>query len=413
MVRPASSRAPASPLGALAFAAALPLLLAACHGRSGPPAAVVDTVGGVPVVRNDTVDRPLGWTLRKTWEVGAVDGPDALARVTPAWLAVGGGDVFIMDRPNHRILSVDLASGHVVARFGHEGQGPFEFRTPVAIWARGDTVDVFAGRRQAVESFTAAGKPVSERPLDGLLQAGYTGEAIRAGPNGIVFPSEPHVRARYRKAAEGKGALSFPRRLIGVSASDTIRYAEMRIGGGHTIEIDRCGMRTRWDVRPVGAPDLAWSAAPWGVSVNAGPAYAVDVFGARRMRVTRRFGARPLTRSAALGILRHRFRLLLKARCALDLDKFLDGAGKAKDLTLISAVSLSPGGRLWVRRSPEVGSEIDVFGRDGGYLGTLPSTSPYPELFAPDGSFIAIRTDSLGVQYVDRYVVEETGGTGG
>lgn len=413
MLRPASSRGRGASVSGLALAAALPLLLTACHGRSGSPATVVDTVGGIPVVRNDTVDRPLAWTLRRTWEVGSIDGPDALGRVLPAWLAVGGGNVFILDRLNHRILTVDLASGRVLARFGHEGDGPFEFRTPVAMWARGDTVYVFAGRRGAVESFTAAGQPVSERPLDGLLQAGYTGEAIRAGPNGIVFPSEPHVRAMYPKAAEGTGALSFPRRLIGVSGSDTIRYAEVRIEGARSVRITECGVPSVWDLRPIGSPDLAWSAAAWGVAVNAGPDYAVDVFGPHRLRVTRPFAARPLTRAEAIDVVRRQFGPPSpRARCKPDLGQFVDGAGKADHVIFISAVSLSPAGRVWVRRSPEVGSAIDVFGSGGRYLGTLPPTAPFPELFAPDGSFIAIRTDSLGVQYVDRYVVEEGGGAG-
>jgi hypothetical protein len=327
-----------------------------------------------------------------------VDGPDALDRVDSAGLAVSGTHAFILDRGNHRVLTVDLSSGRVLARFGHDGRGPFEFHLPTTLWAFQDTVYLFEGVRRTVVSFTADGGHASERPTDRLMTLGYDAEAIRRGPRGLVFAAN-----RYGDTASVSSVLE-------MNGPDTTHFAEARVPGLRSFDLKSCGMMTRWEDEPVGSIEVAWTAEPWGVAANDTTAYRVDVFGKRRMRVVRGFAERPMTREDALADLKRRFSPTTKrrdgSRCSFDYAGFLDKAGQAETRQQIRALTLSPAGDLWVRRSEADGSKTDVFGPEGDYLGSLPPDSPFPALFAPDGSFLTVARDTLGVEYVVRYTIE-------
>jgi hypothetical protein len=68
----------------------------------------------------------------------------------------------------------------------------------------------------------------------------------------------------------------------------------------------------------------------------------------------------------------------------------------------------APTGEVWVSRK-EVGSGrgglTDVFDATGRYVGTLPSTRPFPVLFLGEDRLIAIETDDFDVQRLVAYDV--------
>jgi hypothetical protein len=51
---------------------------------------------------------------------------------------------------------------------------------------------------------------------------------------------------------------------------------------------------------------------------------------------------------------------------------------------------------------------VDVFAGDGGYLGTLPATAPYPAVSLPGDRIAGIVTDELDVQRLVIYRVHMT-----
>ncbi len=364
-----------------------------CKGAR-PGAGVVverDTVDGVEVVRSDTVDHPLEWRIEEVWRLGSLDGPDALFGVTEMGLAAAGGRLYVLDAGNHRVLVVDFATGRIVSRFGHDGDGPFELRRPHELWASADSTFVLEGTRRSLLAFSAAGEPLWTRPIE-IWAIGYVGPT-RVGPDGWYFPV---VQA---------GADSSTLALLSASGADTSSVYESNIGGERVIRFDDCGTRVSVHLWPVGSPELIWSAAPWGVAVNGTAGYTVEVLGAKRMEIRRPFGPRPLDDAEAHKLLRP---TLIRTRCGIDEDDFLAKQGMAPELQLIERLALSPSGELWVRRrttDPGRPGPTDVFDGDGAYLGSLRPDAPFPAVFARDGSFVTLEQDSLGVEYVVDYTI--------
>jgi hypothetical protein len=60
-----------------------------------------------------------------------------------------------------------------------------------------------------------------------------------------------------------------------------------------------------------------------------------------------------------------------------------------------------PDGTWWVRRHAEGG--IDVLAADGGYIGTLPDTAPFPVAVLSGSRIAAIVTDELDVDHLVIY----------
>lgn len=123
----------------------------------GPKAAPVAARGFPdPVSSLRAQEVPSTWRLEVLWRLGGIDVPEVEAFGTVYGLSIGPyGQVLVLDRQADAITVFDR-DGRFVRRFGRRGQGPGEFRTPVAMaWDPCDRLwvtDAFNYRYTAFDS---------------------------------------------------------------------------------------------------------------------------------------------------------------------------------------------------------------------------------------------------------------------
>ena len=94
-----------------------------------------------------------------------------------------------------------------------------------------------------------------------------------------------------------------------------------------------------------------------------------------------------------------------------DPEEVVERRGFAETIPVIGEVARGPGSTLWVRRSsgPGAPEPIDVFDRDGTYLGTLPGATPFPVAVIRE-QFAAIETDETDVDRLAVYRIVANAG---
>ena len=159
--------------------AALTFLMAACGGDPDRRVmAEVDTVGGVVVVRNGAAGlwrRSEEWRIVEEFRVGNVQGnPDEeLATSRNNSVTLGpNGQIFVLEYSTDRIV-VFSGDGEFVRSFGGSGEGPGEFRSPMALAWDGTgrlwVADGLNGRYHVFDSTGTFQKSVP-RPVRGVMR---------------------------------------------------------------------------------------------------------------------------------------------------------------------------------------------------------------------------------------------------
>ena len=124
----------------------------------------------------------------------------------------------------------------------------------------------------------------------------------------------------------------------------------------------------------------------------------------------RRVGTRVATSALAVEELGDGFRFNFgQGLCVIPPREMVERRGFAEQIQWIVSVALSPGGDLWILRrdATNLGAPvIDVFTKDGAYLGTSNATAVYPLAFLGAGRVVAVATDSLDVDRVAVYRVD-------
>ncbi len=144
-------------------------LLVGCAGDSIPPVAStpIDTVNGIPVVRNGPTplwDEGEAWSMVETHRLGGVDVPEA--EMFGGLLGVGlgpTGRLFVMDAMSSDVR-VFAPDGAFIRTLGGPGEGPGELSSPVSMgWDGQDRLwvsNAFDGRYTVFDSAGAFVKTV-------------------------------------------------------------------------------------------------------------------------------------------------------------------------------------------------------------------------------------------------------------
>jgi hypothetical protein len=153
---------------------------------------------------------------------------------------------------------------------------------------------------------------------------------------------------------------------------------------------------------PLFQPTLRWDATGGRTAIATDETYEVRVLeGGREVRILRRdIPPTPATKELALRQVGDAMQVRTEGgvrRCLPD--DVVEQQGFAPVIPAISAIVVSPDGRLWVQRGGvrDEPKPIDIFSPDGEYEGTLPAGSPFPILFLPDGRIGAAETDDMDV----------------
>lgn len=380
----------------------LACVVAACQTDAGesPPAMRVDSAG-VELVVNPADDRPLRVSFLRERELGGEpDGPASFYRVLPAQVASLPDDgIAVLDRQGSRVTVFD-AAGTVLVSFGREGDGPGEFRYPASIAALSDgTITIYDYQKRALQHLTREGAFVAQE----AVTVPFNGVGMIGTPTGLLILSQT--------APRGEGDLI--RRILHLSASDTVQLGPTTTSQASSVEYASCGMRLTQP--PLFASDLVWASNGKRTAIVAGPRYSIEIYDEQQLvRVVRRdLEPEVVTEQVLHRVLGEGERWDVGGReCIVPPAEVIEQRGYAPAVSIVEALAVAPSGRLWVKRRT-IGSEergIDVFDPDGEYIGTLQGDAPFQVTFLPSGDLLTIEADSFDIQRVVTYGVSFGGG---
>jgi hypothetical protein len=369
--------------------------LAGCGGSPLPATATVRDSAGVTIVTKDATDRPLSWTVRPVFTLGGQDdGPEAFYQVNADLVALDGADNMTVVDPMAARVHQFAADGSHRWSVGNRGSGPGEFEYPIGVSAGPDgRLLVFDPRRGAILELDSAGGLAGEHRARGITVA-------------VAAARSAEVVEQWRYGDDGRVA-----QLSALTGTDTVTLVRAPPVRTSTARFEACGPGPA-SVTPVMlAPELAWYVRDTIIAAATGAEYAVRFVTAegRVVRVVRRaLPARAATVADAEHWAEEHPVVYTRgaSECRIPAMEMVEKIGYADSVPAIGALVLTPDGGLWVRRWSVTGTAgpIDVFGAAGDYLGTLPSTFPFPLHVRTDGRMLYAEKDSLDIE---RLVVAE------
>lgn len=356
---------------------------------------------GVELVVSEGNDVGLDWTAQRLFSVGgAEEGPESFHMVTAGVLGSDSlGHLYVLDPQSHRVVVFDTA-GSLIRTLGEQGEGPGEVRLPGSMSVGpGGEVAVFDFGKRALVRFGSAGDVLPEQvfvhpPIPGVERH------IEVTPSGTL------VATMGSPVEEG----TFREVLRLVSASDTVLVADRSFPRAEMVRYPSCGGGL--NLPRIFEPQMAWDAEGGRVAVVRTARYEVEIYEEGRLvgKVRRQLAPRTATRDMALAELGEGFPINFgRGLCTIPPEEMIDQRGYTEVLPWASQVTLAPSGELWVERKavgPDAAGPVDVFSRDGAYLGTLPEGTPFPLLFLGPERFAARETDQFDVSRVVVYELD-------
>jgi hypothetical protein len=398
------------------------IAIAVASAAIGPVAA-----SGQQVQRLPERDAALEARFEPVFTVGKEEGTDTeVFSQVPAIAIDASANLYVLDRDNARVL-VFGPDGGFVRQIGKQGEGPGEFRIPVAVAPLDDgRIAVYDMAGRTISLFTADGRYES---LVRLTEAVGTFPQMRAFARGGVLLTGTQMNVTPGEAPSISDSLPI---LWQAVTADSRTQTLVRVPSIGPV-LNTSGTANSREVRlsppPVFSPAVSWSALPDGhLAVSAAGDWQVQVFGpdGRPTAVLERpLRARAITerdRDAA----RERRRANLESGAGAvrvenvngrermsvggqgggvpreQIERILAGLEFAPTIPVIAGLRADRDGRIWVQREGgpgEDGGPIDVISPDGRYLGTIRGQS-LPDAFGPDGLAAWIQADDLGVQRV-------------
>lgn len=354
-------------------------LLTACTGSTPADTAVVRDSAGIQITDNPMMDRSLGL---EAVLVASLDPPDGAGTPVPWGVAVepAEGRIHLVDWTGHRVLIFE-SHGSFRGVLGRTGEGPGEFRNPVAIAPR---------ERRGVVVLDAGRGILSHWNPDATLRSEdratfpYWGPGLAAGESGIFTVIAP----------PGDSPTRLEQALVLISE------------GGTTVLHQVPQEMTRAEL-PCGtlpaprllSPSVVWTGTDAGAWVARGTTYRLDFLGdgalqrsVRRavppLRVTRAMAEAAASTGPFAGFLR---------QCGITASDLVRAIGHVEEASPVLALVTDPSGYLWVTRTldgatPHAVDRIDPAGR---YLGSMPAPG-IPAAFLADTLMVAVTIDGTG-----------------
>lgn len=368
------------------------LTAAAC---TGSPDATSDVVradsAGVRIITSGAHDTTLPWTFE---EVGVFR--DSLGEpylfnnlVRFQVLTDRAGRTYVLTRDPSIVRFSREGQQEVVV--GRQGGGPGEFRLPIAIGSQGDTIWVHDLIKQALVRFLPNLSPMSDRRLEGRLSRAQL-LSFRTG--GLWY-----------RSVEFKDGVQ-----LTTIRADTLAGAPLASVASLPLKPVDYGCIQIQGMPPLFDPQVLMSASGARVLVNTQPTYELWLYeGPRAVGSIRR----PFTpRAPTVDDIRRqypdgmRFGTVERGQppgCIASVEELMAQQGVAPLLPFIFDVVLLADGTMWALRSPrEAPPEVDVFGADGVYVGTMTGRGvPLAQL--PNGELLFAKPDQeTGGQYIAR-----------
>ena len=381
-----------------------PLVIASCDTSSAPLGDLttdVDTSGPYPVVTSSGI--PPDWNLELIVSIGPkslleTGTPDEFGRVVSA-LVSPDSEVFVADQLNNEVRVFGLDGEHR-RTFGRAGQGPGEFGSLYSIVMVGSQLLALDFGNGRITEFSATGEPLGQRQAPGRVTGSpaqlrfYPVSPAEAYAFSLVSGSDRPRRAFIAQDANGPGDTIF--------AQDPPAEIVANVVCAHTQ-----GMISFFEV-------------PFGSTMVQHPGRRGVLYSARtheyRIVVTEPSGdtVRVIARELPPeSVTREEWERELG-----DFTEFLDSTPDAvcdprrpempQVKPFIEDLFVDIEGRLWVQVIRTSGNVWELFDSEGALIARLP-VHPGKERAAPffgRDHFIAIRQDSLDLDHVDVYRID-------
>lgn len=371
---------PLAPLGLGGILACA--LLSSCTPSEASLTTESDSAG-VRIVQNGGPDRFLDMTAVK---VAELQSPDSALTAVP-WGVVADsnrGQLYTLDWTGQRVAVFDRTGRHL-GWIGRSGEGPGEFRSPVAIALdEGGTLHVLDAGRGMIIRF-ADGDLVEE----GRAPTDFFGPGMAVTPHGLLYVTSTLAGASQSQIL----ARQTPDGALPVY-SMTRELTEMDLP---------CG---RFPGHKVFSPDLIWSVAGDTTFLRRGDGYEIAVHVGDRLVASYRRALEPVrvtTPMAEARVAAGPYSRLLR-RCGNSAAQIVAAAGHEEVVSPIVWLALGPNRQIWVTRSVNGidPSKVDLLDVDGRYLGSLDAVG-IPVAFPSRSTFVSIERDEMQVVTLSLY----------
>lgn len=350
---------------------------------------------GVEIVTAHTSSSMLPWTLKERWRLSHDEGGPELTTLS-SWTvaATASGSLYVLDESAYHVLLVD-AIGHVVGTMGKHGGGPGELQRPGGIAVAQDgVVWVYDYGKRGFVRFGPDGRALPERPTDFPMWGG------------IVRPADDGV---FVEKYSSTSPASVTRSVLQVANDRTATVAAEVLPAPRMVEVPGCNVSI-----PIGRifePTLQWDGRGSTVVVFVGPAYVVDVYaaGSKRRSLRRDMELREVDEEMAIAQYADGFQVgLMGGTCSASGPAMVRAQGFAAHLPAVSQLAVGPEGEIWVQQGHVTGEDppIDVWSREGEFIGTLPAGTPFPIAFLPGHRIAVAETDAFDVPTLVVYDVD-------
>ena len=334
---------------------------------------------GVTIIENPGPDRRLAVQVTPLADLIP---PDSALTVVSQGVAVdeATGRVFVADRPNDRVVVFE-PSGMYAGTLGRSGEGPGEFRNPVALsMDPSGSLVVWDSGRRILSRWSSGGDLLGEERPD--LNYGRLGFAV--GADWVVTVT-----------ATGAG-MATKRQLVVHKEGDTRTLHET------TAEMALMEMRGgSFPAEELFAPTPVWTNRGDSISFLDGPDYRIDmsVGGSLELSLRRPLDPIEVTREMAVRNIESGPGAYgdLMRRNGLEAEDIVAAIGYEDRISPVLSMTAAPEGRLWVTRTLDGISPhaVDVFDAGGGYEGTF-EAPVVPVAFVSDSTFVALRLEEFG-----------------
>jgi hypothetical protein len=198
------------------------------------------------------------------------------------------------------------------------------------------------------------------------------------------------------------GAGNSETRLVRTAAGQTEIEARVQRQRRRVGDFPSCGAY-QISVQPLFAPAITWDMTRSHAAVNVGPDYRIVRLEHGQIVDTIVRDISPAVATDALA--EHEADDWLMNGCLVPPAEVIAVTGYMDRVPVIQQLKVAPSGELWVRHRDASGNPggVDVFAPDGGFVGTLPDSTPFPVAFLSHDRIVAISKDSSDVPAVTMY----------